>query len=138
MTKNLFCILMEFANAGTMSTEIKRYPARRLPEAGARHYMIEIISAVSFLHDSNIAHCCLHISNILLNYNKDGVTKRCLISDFGSGRKIMLRLVYRWPVTALHLVQLHSALRCNTCAPTRRCLPAKAGILPEVHLQGSS
>ena len=78
-----FCILMEYANAGTLRTEILRYPNRHLTEVGARHYMKELIDGVSHLHWKNIAHGDLHGLNVVLKYNRDGKTKRCLICDFG-------------------------------------------------------
>ena len=82
-TEDMFCILMEYANAGTLETEIKRYPAGYLTEEGARCYMREIIDGVSYLHSKNIAHKDLHVNNVVLKYNQDGVTKRCMICDFG-------------------------------------------------------
>ena len=79
-----FCILMEYANAGTLRAEILRHPNRHLSEPGARYYMREIIAGVSYLHSKNIVHVDLHCTNVLMKYNQDGSTKRCIICDLGN------------------------------------------------------
>ena len=84
LTKDMFCILMEYANAGTLKTEIKRYPEGYLGEGAALFYMLEIIAGLSYMHDKDIVHGDLHLGNILLKYNSDGRTKRCLVCDFGT------------------------------------------------------
>ena len=80
--QDTFCILMEYANAGTLHDEILRYPNRHMTEIGARYYMREIIAGVSYLHKKLIVHEDLHLDNVLLKYNSNGITKRCLICDF--------------------------------------------------------
>lgn len=76
-------ILMEFADAGDLHTEILRYQRRCIPEPGSRFYMKQICSGLRYLHDKGIVHNDLHYHNVLLKYNRDGRTKSCLICDFG-------------------------------------------------------
>ena len=84
MPVDTFCLLMEYANAGDLRTEIMRYPNFHLTESGARYYMREIIAGVSYLHGKGIIHDDLHPGNVVLKYNENGKTKRCLICDFGN------------------------------------------------------
>ena len=76
-------ILLEFADAADLHTEILRYENRCIPEIGARFYMKQICSGLKYLHDRGIIHNDLHYYNVLLKYGKDGRTKGCLICDFG-------------------------------------------------------
>ena len=78
----LFWILLEYANAGDLAKETKRYNNNSIPETGARYYMLQICRGVSHLHDNRIVHNDLHGGNVLLRYKPDG-TKVCLICDFG-------------------------------------------------------
>ena len=79
-----FCILMEYVNAGTLRAEILRHPNRHLSEPAARYYMREIIAGISYLHSKVIVHDDLHSNNVLMKYNQDGVTKRCVVCDLGN------------------------------------------------------
>lgn len=76
-------ILLEFADAGDMATEIVRYPNRVIPEKGARYYMIQICAGLRYLHEKGVVHNDLHFHNVILKYLSDGRTKKCLICDFG-------------------------------------------------------
>ena len=84
LTQDTFCILMEYANAGTLPVEILRQANRHMTEDGARYYMRELIAGVSYLHSKNIVHDDLHMGNVVLKYNPDGRAKRCLICDLGN------------------------------------------------------
>ena len=77
-----FWILLEYANAGDLVKEIKRYKRFHIPEPGARYYMLQICAGVQYMHDKRIIHCDLHTRNILLKYKPDA-TKVCMICDFG-------------------------------------------------------
>lgn len=79
-----FCILMEYTNAGTMATEIRRYQNKYISEAGARYYIKQIIAGLIALHEVGITHTDLHVHNVLLKYMSDARHKTCKISDFGS------------------------------------------------------
>lgn len=76
-------ILMEYANAGNMRTEIARYPGHEIPEHGARYYGLQVLDALKYLHARDIRHNDLHSGNVVLSYNSDGETKTCKICDFG-------------------------------------------------------
>ena len=74
-----FCFLMEYANAGSLYDEILRYPNLHLSEPGARYYMKQIIAGISHMHSRHLVHYDLHNGNVVLKYNPDGITKRCLL-----------------------------------------------------------
>jgi serine/threonine protein kinase len=76
-------MLLEFADAADLHTEIRRYENKCIPEPGARYYMKQICSALEYLHSKDISHNDLHYHNVLLKYKNDGRTKDCLICDFG-------------------------------------------------------
>jgi serine/threonine protein kinase len=87
--ERMFYILLEYASAGDLKKEIKRYKAPGdaktvafIPELGALYYMKQICAGIKYLHDHRIIHHDLHAGNILLKYNSDG-TKKCLVCDFG-------------------------------------------------------
>ena len=75
-------ILLEYANAGDLAKEIRRYDKFKIPEPGARYYMLQICAGVQYMHHKRIIHNDLHTRNILLKYKPDG-TKVCMICDFG-------------------------------------------------------
>ena len=76
-------ILLEYANAGDLRKEMARFENKRIPELGAKYYILQIASGVSYLHSKFILHCDLHPKNVLLKYNADA-SKTCMICDFGS------------------------------------------------------
>ena len=80
--KRLFWILLEYANAGDLAKEIRRYTEVSIPEPGARYYMLQICAGVQYVHEKRIVHNDLHTRNILLKYKPDG-TKVCMLCDFG-------------------------------------------------------
>ena len=75
-------ILLEYANAGDLAKETKRYERKSIPEPGARYYTIQICRGLEHLHGNRIIHYDLHPGNVLLKYRPDG-TKVCMICDFG-------------------------------------------------------
>ena len=77
-----FWILLEYASAGDLSKEIRRYKTVSIPEPGARYYMLQICAGVQYMHSKRIIHFDLHTGNILLKYKPDG-TKVCMLCDFG-------------------------------------------------------
>lgn len=83
MERSQVWILLEYANAGDMRDEMARYEGKRVPEPGAKCYMMQIASGLSYLHSKFILHCDLHPKNILLKYNPD-TSRTCMICDFGS------------------------------------------------------
>jgi serine/threonine protein kinase len=83
-----FYLMLEYATAGNLRDEIKRFrkiegrEEAGIPESGAIYYMKQIGAGVEYLHQKLIAHCDLHPGNIFMKYAPDG-TKICLIGDFG-------------------------------------------------------
>lgn len=75
-------LLMEYANAGDLWKEIKRFPNWNIPEKHARYYMLQILDGLRYLHSRWIIHGDLHAGNIVLKYNPD-LSKTCMICDFG-------------------------------------------------------
>ncbi len=76
--KNLY-LITEFVQGGDMFSLFTLL--HKLGEDDAKFYANEILSAISYLHDNNIAHCDLKFENILLC---NGHIKLC---DFGFSRK---------------------------------------------------
>ena len=52
------------------------------PEAG--HFMVQLLAAVSFLHDRSVVHCDVKPENIFLE--TPGPWSRIKLGDFGSAR----------------------------------------------------
>jgi serine/threonine protein kinase len=85
-------MMLEFASAGDLETEVKRYPVHpesksvpqehEIPEKGARYYTHQIANGLKYIHSKFIIHNDLHEGNILLKYNSDG-SKTCMLADFG-------------------------------------------------------
>ena len=75
-------IMMEFADAGTLFTEMSRYPNRNIPESGVLYYSKQVLNGLRYMHSREIAHRDLHLNNVLLKYLPDR-SKKCLIADFG-------------------------------------------------------
>ena len=76
------CILMEYASAGDLHDEVKRFPGQRMPEAAAQYYAHHMASGLRYLHSKYVLHDDLHIGNVLLKYRPNGF-KVAIISDFG-------------------------------------------------------
>lgn len=80
-TKDFFYLVMEYAEKGSLYTEIKR--SKGIKEDKARDYFIQVIHAINYIHDLGIVHRDIKPENLLLN-NKNQV-KLC---DFGGVIKI--------------------------------------------------
>ena len=106
-----FWILLEYANAGDLAKEIRRYNELSIPEPGARYYMLQICAGVQYMHHKRIIHNDLHTRNILLKYKPDG-TKVCMICDFGMS--IIVKpddpVTSQWDVSEVRLI-LESMMR---------------------------
>ena len=82
-----FFILMEYASAGDLKKEISRYTdPDGIPEPGARFYLLQIASAIRYMHGKRITHGDLHERNVLLKYRASDDSKDCLVCDFGFSR----------------------------------------------------
>ena len=87
-----YYILMEFCTAGSLATEMTRYPNNLMPESGARYYFKQIGSGLNYMHSKGITHNDLHIMNVLVTYLPDGMTKKAVIGDLGKARMRMKKL----------------------------------------------
>lgn len=68
---------MEYADGGNLEAYVQKNGP--LSEVKARKMMQLIVQGVAYLHDHNIVHRDLKLSNILM----DNKTKRVLLTDFG-------------------------------------------------------
>ena len=80
--KRVLWLLLEYANAGDLEKEAKRYPNMCIHENGARYYMLQVCAGLEHIHSRRVIHRDIHAGNILLKYKPDG-TKICMICDFG-------------------------------------------------------
>ena len=76
-------MVLEYCDGGTLSEEISGQENGKFAEPEARYYFKEIVSAVRHMHSKGICHGDIHSGNIILKYNADGVSKKCLLTDFG-------------------------------------------------------
>ncbi|CAN8071032.1 unnamed protein product [Agarophyton chilense] len=74
-------IVMEYIQGGTLSDLISRTKGS-LPEATARHLMMDILNGVEYLHDMHTVHRDLKPDNCLLTCSKP-LEARVKLSDFG-------------------------------------------------------
>lgn len=74
-------LLTEYATAGSLKTELMRYPGCSLSESSARYYGLQICAGVKHIHGLKIAGIGLKLKHILLKFNADG-SKTCLLSAF--------------------------------------------------------
>ncbi|PLB54217.1 serine/threonine protein kinase [Aspergillus steynii IBT 23096] len=72
------CQVMDYCSGGDLSMLITMSPQRSLDVCTANCFFKQIVRAVAFLHENNIAHCDLKTENILLTPN--GAVK---VADFG-------------------------------------------------------
>ena len=80
--RRVLWMLLEYANAGDLFKETKRYENKSIPESGARYYMLQVCAGLEHMHSRRVIHRDLHSGNILMKYKSDG-TKVCMICDFG-------------------------------------------------------
>eukprot|EP00800_Vazella_pourtalesii_P001267 TRINITY_DN1108_c1_g1_i1.p1 TRINITY_DN1108_c1_g1~~TRINITY_DN1108_c1_g1_i1.p1 ORF type:complete len:914 (-),score=246.16 TRINITY_DN1108_c1_g1_i1:36-2777(-) len=79
-TSHLYCMVTELADGGELLSHVRHdYKERRLPEAAARPFVRQLVSALQHLHVQGIVHRDLKMENILLD-KKKRYTK---IVDFG-------------------------------------------------------
>ena len=76
-------VILEFANAGTMRTEIARFATRRMSNDGISYFAKQMRSACQYLHARKITHCNITDENVLLRYKRDG-SKKHMLSNFSS------------------------------------------------------
>jgi len=74
-------IIMEFANAGDLSTFIKK--RKTLPENLAKIFCQQLCSALLFMRSYNISHMDLKPSNLLLHRSSSHLNPVLKVADFG-------------------------------------------------------
>ena len=71
---------MELVNGGNLYDKVKH--RSRLTVKLAREYFLQILDALDYMHEQNIAHCDVKAKNLLVGEN--GKLKLC---DFGLSRR---------------------------------------------------
>ena len=74
-------LVMEYCSGGTLADYIKKEGT--IPETEARRIFLQIVSAVSYIHEQEYAHCDIKPENIILT--KD---KQVKLIDFGFALKV--------------------------------------------------
>ena len=115
--RRVLWILLEYANAGDMAKEVKRYENKSIPESGSRYYMLQICRGLEHLHEKRIIHNDLHPGNVLLKYKPDG-TKVCMICDFGMAKilrpdETRNRLTFRQDISAVRRLAANMMLNIS-------------------------
>ncbi|VWU49418.1 NIMA related kinase 2, putative [Hepatocystis sp. ex Piliocolobus tephrosceles] len=77
---NILCIVMDYCPNGDLGAYIKKTKDMNMyiPEEKIRRWLLQIITAIKFLHDRKIIHRDLKCNNIFLDENE-----RAKIGDFG-------------------------------------------------------
>ncbi|XP_037076772.1 serine/threonine-protein kinase NIM1-like [Pollicipes pollicipes] len=79
MSGHLYCLVMEYAPGGDLSSLVKAQREGRFPEGRARPFCRQLVSALTYMHGRGIIHRDLKMENIMLNASKDTLK----IVDFG-------------------------------------------------------
>jgi len=80
-TRNNLWLILEYCTGGDLKSLVKQ--DQGMPEASVRRFGVDLVSALSYLHEHSILHCDLKPSNVLID--EHGVLK---IKGFGDARKI--------------------------------------------------
>jgi len=89
-TKRTLHIVMEYADAGDLSTLLKAQRRGRLPEELVVHYMVQIILALKHMHDRKIIHRDIKSENVFLTRSN-----QVKIGDFGISKHLENTLIAR-------------------------------------------
>lgn len=74
-------MILELMRGGDMISRISNMPNRRLPEASAKFFFIQMCEAIKYLHDKGITHRDIKPDNILLASEDEETLLK--ITDFG-------------------------------------------------------
>ena len=80
---NAVYLVLEYCDGSSLGEEIFGQENGKFAEPEARYYFKEIVSAVRHMHGKGICHGDIHSGNVIMKYNADGVSKKCLLTDFG-------------------------------------------------------
>ncbi|KAL8102311.1 serine/threonine-protein kinase ATG1c-like isoform X2 [Apium graveolens] len=81
-------IVLEYCKGGDLSMFIHRRQ-ERIPEATAKHFMLQLASGLKILRDNNLIHRDLKPQNLLISSNDDNAVLK--IADFGFARSLQPR-----------------------------------------------
>lgn len=81
-------LVLEYCEGGDLSKFIQRRHGR-IPEATAKHFMLQLASGLKILRDNNLIHRDLKPQNLLLSTNADNSVLK--IADFGFARSLQPR-----------------------------------------------
>jgi len=73
-TTNHYYVIMEYCNGGTLTECLEKYQNlnhRPFPEVIVQHIMIQIVSAVNYLHSQRVIHRDLKLDNILVKFENE-------------------------------------------------------------------
>ena len=81
--KQVFMI-MEYVNGGSLHGYLKMKPNRQMPELEAKFLWLQVVQAVQYCHQRNVAHRDIKLENLLLDETKTHLK----LIDFGLSRDI--------------------------------------------------
>ena len=73
-TTNHYYVIMEYCNGGTLTECLEKYKNlnhRPFPEIIVQHIMLQIVSAVNYLHSQRVIHRDLKLENILVKFENE-------------------------------------------------------------------
>ena len=108
-------LLLEYASAGDILTEVCRYDDKRIPETGALYYAMHVAAGLQHLHSKCILHNDLHTGNVLLKYRRDG-RKTAMIADFGLSLVCDPKLAFDARTDVHNLTGLCQMCVCRCCS----------------------
>ncbi|KAL7531101.1 hypothetical protein ACHAXR_003845, partial [Thalassiosira sp. AJA248-18] len=88
ISRNFVCIVMQYANGGTLAQEIERKskcsPVVPYAERRIAWYALQLCDALAFAHEKGVAHHDVKAANILIDASAGG---KLLLADFGTALK---------------------------------------------------
>eukprot|EP00947_MAST-08B_sp_MAST-8B-sp1_P001346 g1346.t1 len=124
-----FSILLELMDIGDLPRYMESVVdgGGRIPEATRLRWMIEIASALEYMHASNLIHADLAARNLCLYHSKTGVS--CKVTDFGLSHSID-------PKDRTYMLPFGGSVPFHWTAP--ECLPCDANFADIYSSSGGS